>query len=180
MKLVHRRQVRVLATLQIVGVLAFTSFVTLSRAEEASVEALKAGIEGVYVLQEWHRNGEILRPPSVEGLMVLLDNRLMYTVHDRAQESSRMTISGYATYLLKPGKFSYNYESSTVVTQTAGGTSVSEKLPFEGPRTFAASIENNEVRFLATIGPQKFQFTADGLSYSNGKLMRVFRRVTDK
>ena len=47
MKLIHRRQVLVLATMQIVGVLAFTSFVTLSRAGKASVEALKAGIESV-------------------------------------------------------------------------------------------------------------------------------------
>ena len=88
MKLIHRRQVLVLATMQIVGVLAFTSFVTLSRAEEASVEALKAGIEGVYGLQEWRRDGEILRPPSIDGLTVLLNNRLMYVVNDRAQASS--------------------------------------------------------------------------------------------
>jgi hypothetical protein len=57
MMLIHRRQVQVLTAVQIVGILAFTSFATLSPAEEASVEAIKAGIEGVYVLQEWHRTG---------------------------------------------------------------------------------------------------------------------------
>ena len=65
MKLIYRWQVPTHATLQVIGALAFASFVTLSRAEEASVEALKAGIEGVYVLQEWHRNGEVLRPPLI-------------------------------------------------------------------------------------------------------------------
>ena len=180
MKLIHRRQVQVLATLQIFGVLAFTSFVTLSRAEEASVEALKAGIEGVYVLQEWHRNGEIFRPPLVDGRAVLLNNRLMFIVHDRAQEPDKTTIAGYATYILEPGKFSYSYEALTVVTQTAGGTSVSEKLPWEGRRTFPARIDNNEIHFRATNGPQEFRFNADGSSYSDGKLMRVYRRVTEK
>src|SRR5258707_456654 len=142
---IHGRQVS--ATLQIFGVLAFTSFVTLSRAEEASVEALKTGIEGMYVLEEWHRNGKILRPPLIDGRAVLLNNRLMFMVHDRSQESDKTTIAGYATYVLEPGKFSYSYEELTVVTQTAAGTSVSEKLPWEGLRTFAASIENNEVHF---------------------------------
>jgi hypothetical protein len=180
MKMINCGQVRIDVTLQLIAILAFASFVTLSRAEDASVEALKAGIEGVYILQEWHRNGEVLRPPLINGRAVLLNNRLMFIVHDRAQEANQTTLAGYATYILEPGKFSYSYEGWTVVTQTAAGTSVSEKLPWEGLRTFAASIENNEVHFRATNGPQEFRFTADGSSYSDGKQMRVYRRVTDK
>lgn len=141
---------------------------------------LKAGIEGVYVLQEWHRNGEVLRPPLVDARFVLFNDRLVFIAHDRAQETDKTTIAGYATYILEPGKFSYSYEALTVVTQTAAGTSVSEKLPWDGLRNFAVSIENNEVRFRATNGPQEYRFTVDGLSYSDGKQMRVFRRVPDK
>jgi len=180
MMLIHRRQVHVLTAVQIVGILAFTSFATLSPAEEASVEAIKAGIEGVYVLQEWQRNGEVLRPPLIDGRSVLLNGRLVFIVHDRAQESNQTTLAGYATYILEPGKFSYSYEGWSVITQTADGTSVSEKLPWEGLRTFAASIENNEIHFRATNGPQEFRFNADGSSYSDGKQMRVYRRVIDK
>ncbi len=160
--------------------MAVTSFVTLARAEEASVEAIKAGIEGVYVLQEWHRNGEVLRPPLIDGRAVLLNNRLMFIVHDHAQDSNQATLSGYATYILEAGKFSYSYEPLTVITKTAGDTSVSEKLPWEGLRTFAASIEHNEIHFRAINGPQEFRFNANGSSYSDGKQMRVYRRVTDK
>src|SRR5882724_5011589 len=125
MKLSHNWQVKMYATSQLFAVLAFASFSTLSQAEEASVEALKAGIEGVYVLQEWHQNGEILRPPVIDGRAVLLNNRLMFIVHDRAQESNKTTIAGYATYILEPGKFSYSYEGWSVITQTGDGTSVS-------------------------------------------------------
>src|SRR5882672_11455653 len=177
MKRLRRREAKIFL---LWGVMAVTSFATLARAEEASVEALKAGIEGVYVLQEWHRNGEVLRPPLIDGRAVLLNNRLMHIVHDRAQEPDTTTIAGYATYILEAGKFSYSYEALTVITKTADGTSVSEKLPWEGLRTFAASIENNEIHFRATNGPQEFRFNADGSSYSDGKLMRVYRRVTDK
>ncbi len=180
MKLVHRWQAQVFATLQVFSALVLASLGTLAQAEETPVEALKAGIEGVYALQEWHRNGEVFRPPLIDGRAVLLNGRIVFIVHDRTQESNKTTVAGYGTYILEPEKFSYSYEGWTVVTQTAAGTSVSETLPWEGLRTFAASIENNEVRFRATNGPQEFWFNADGSSYSDGKQMRVYRRVTDK
>jgi hypothetical protein len=180
MKLIHRSRVQMLVMLQVFGVLAFAAFAALSQAEEVSVEAVKARIEGVYVLYEWHRSGEILRPPLIDGRAVLLNGRIVFIVHDRAQEANKTTVAGYGTYILEPGKFSYSYEGWSVVTQTAAGTSVSEKLPWEGLRTFGASIENNEIRFRATNGPQEFWFTADGQSYSDGKQMRVYRRVIDK
>jgi CBS domain-containing protein len=42
-----------------------------------------------------------------------------------------------------------------------------------------ASIENNEIRFRATDGPQEFRFSTNGFSYSDGKQTRVYRRMTD-
>jgi hypothetical protein len=177
---IDRVQLQTLSALKAIAILAFASMAAPCQSEEASVEAIKAAIEGAYVLEEWHRDGTILRPPLVEARSVLLNGLLMFIAHDRAQENNKTRVAGYAKYILEPGKFSYTYEGFTVVTQTAAGTSVSEKLPWEGLRTFAASIENNEVRFRATNGPQEWRFTADGLSYSDGKLMRVYRRVTEK
>ena len=178
MKAVNRWTVT--QALYLTAILAIASFATFARAEDASVEALKAGIEGVYVLEEWHRNGEILRPPLIDGRLVLLNNRLIFIVHDRAQESNQRTLAGYSTYILDSGKFSYSYEALSVVTKTADGTTVSEKLPWEGLRTFTASIESNEIHFRATDGPQEMWFTAAGSAYSDGKQKRVYRRVTDK
>lgn len=166
-------------TLQITATLVFASFLTLARAEEASVEALKAGIEGVYILEEWHRNGEVLRPPLVDGRFILINHFVVFIVHDRAQVN-KTSIAGYGTYILEPGKYSYSYEAFSVITQTPDGTTVSEKLPWEGLRTFAGSIENNEVYFHATNGPQEMWFSAEGSSYSDGKQKRVYRRVTDE
>jgi hypothetical protein len=156
------------------------SCVNLAQAEEASMEALKAGIEGVYVLREWQRNGEVLHPPQVDARVVLINGRIVFISHDRAQETNKKSVAGYGTYILEPGKFSYRYEEITMVTQTTAGTSVSDKLPWEGLRVFAASIENSEVYFRAMNGPQEFRFTPDGLSYSDGTNTRVYRRVTEK
>lgn len=133
----------------------FASFVMLARADETPVDAFREGIEGIYVLQELLRNGEMFRPPLVDARFVLLNGRFMFIAHDRAKEPNKTTVAGYGVYVLEPGTFSYRYEGFSVVTQTADGTTISEKLPWEGLRTFAASVESNEIRFRATNGPQE-------------------------
>ena len=160
--------------------ISLASFVAAVQAQEPTVEAIKARIEGVYVLQEWHRNGEVVRPPLVDGRTVLLNGRILYISHDRAQEKNKRTIAGFGTYLIEPGKFSYSYESQSWITETPSGVTVSEKLLFEGVRTFTVTIENNEVHFRATNGPQEFRFTSEGMSYSDDKLLRVLQRVTEQ
>lgn len=178
MKLVHGSRATE-STCRVCGILAFASLVTLAQAEEASVEALKEGIEGVYVLQELHRNAEVMRPPLVDARIVLLNGRIVFIAHDGSQEP-RKTIAGYGVYVLESGKFSYRYERFSMVTQTENGPSVSEKLPWDGLRPYAANIDGNTIHFQATNGPQEWWFNADGLSYSDGAQMRVYRRVTDK
>ena len=167
-------------TVRFWGVLIFASFVMLARADEAPVDALKEDIEGIYLLQELHRNGEIFRPPSVDARFVLLNGRFVFIAHDRTKEPNKTTVAGYGVYVLEPGTFSYRYEGFSVVTQTADGTTVSEKLPWEGLRTFAARVESNEIRYRAIDGPQEYLFNADGMSYSDGKQIRVYRRETLK
>ena len=159
---------------------SLVSCIALAQAQEATVEAIKARIEGVYELEEWHRNGEVVRPPLVDGRTVLLNGRIMYISHDRGQETNKRTIAGFGTYLLEPGKFSYSYESQSWITETPSGVTISEKLLFEGVRTFAVTIENNEVHFRATNGPQEFRFAPGGMSYGDDRILRVFRRVTEK
>ena len=183
MKLVHGSRARESACrvcgILACGILAFASLVTLAHSEEASVEALKEGIEGVYVLHEWRRNAEVMRAPLVDARIVLLNGRIVFISHDGSQEL-RKTIAGYGVYVLEPGTFSYRYERFSMVTQTENGASVSEKLPWDGLRPYAANIDGNTIHFRATNGPQEWWFNADGLSYSDGTQMRVYRRVTDE
>ena len=178
MKLVHGSRARE-STCRICGIVAFASLVTLAQAEEASVEALKEGIEGVYVLQEWHRNGEVMRPPLVDSRLVYLNGHTVFMSYDGSQETKK-TFAGYGVYILEAGKFSYRYETVSIVTQAVGGASVSEKLPWEGLRRFAASIDGNGIHFRAIDGPQEAWFTAEGLTYSDGTQKRIYRRVTNK
>ena len=166
-------------TLQLTAIFVFASFLTLARAEEASVEVLKAGIEGVYVLQEWHRNGEVFRPPLVDARVIYLNGQTVFISYDGSQETKK-TFSGYGIYVVEVGEFSYRYERVSVVSQTARDASVSEKLPWDGLRRFAASINGNEIHFKAIDGPQESWFTPEGLIYSDGTQKRIYRRITEE
>jgi hypothetical protein len=162
--------------IEILGVLAFVSVAAPARAEEVSVAALKSRLEGAYVLEAWHRKGEVLRPPAVEARAVLIHGRLMFIAHDRSQEANKTTIAGYGTYVLEPGKYSYGFERYSVVTQTADGTYITDTLPWEDLRTFAASMADNELRLKAVDGPQELRVTTERLSYFDGEQTRVYRR----
>lgn len=180
MKLTNRSQLEVF--LKVFGILALVSAGAPAWAEDAPVAALKAAVEGAYVLESWkHPNGEVLRPPAVDARAILLNGRIMFIAHDRPQDSnSKTTIAGFGTYELAPGKYSYGYQSYTVVSLTPDGTFVSETLPWEGMRTFAASVKGKELHLRATDGPQELRITPEGLSYSDGEQTRVYRRVTAK
>jgi hypothetical protein len=178
MKLIHRSQIAVF--LKACSLLAVVSIGTSARAQEMPVAALKAKLEGAYALESWtHANGDVLRPPAVDARAVLINGRIMFIAHDRGPDpSSQTTIAGFGTYTLEPGKYSYGYERYTVVSRAPGGTLVSETLPWEGMRTFAASIKDNELRLRAIDGPQELRITAERLTYSDGEQTRVYRRVT--
>ena len=121
----HRCHQRAFLLIKFWGGLVFASFVMLARADEAPVDAFR---EGMYVLQEWHRNGEIFRPPLVDARFLLLNGRFMFISHDRAKEPNKTTVAGFGVYVLEPGTVSYRYEGFSVVTQTADGATAPEKL----------------------------------------------------
>ena len=155
---------------------ALFSLVASTGSQELSVRDVQARIEGVYVLQEWRRNGETFRPPLVDARSVLLDGRIVFVAHDHARTGTKTTLVGYGTYSLEPGKFSYGYERWLTVTRDTNGTSVSDEI-FAGPREFAVKVERDGIRFKAIHGPYEFRFTQDGQSYSDGVETRLYRRV---
>ena len=161
---------------QVCCLLLLSSLPMLSKAEEVSVDALKTGIEGVYVLQEWHRNGEVMRPPLVDARIVYLNGLTVFISYDGSQETKK-TFAGYGVYEFETGKFSYRYERVSVVSKTASEASVSDKLPWEGLRSFTASIDGNGIHLRAVDGPQESWFNTEGLTYSDGTQKRVYRRV---
>ena len=149
---------------------------------DAELDAVRAGVEGVYALEEWHTESGVFRPPQVEGRGVLLNGTITVILHNRMKESPQTTIASYGRYTLTPTEFSYSYTEASVFTITPSAITVSHKLPWEGMRTFNVTREVNAVRLRSQTGAQEFLFTPEGLTYSDagagtfvGK--RVYRRI---
>lgn len=147
------------------------------RAAESDVQALRGTIEGIYVLEEWHTDAGVFRPPQVDGRFALLNGAVVVFLRNRIQETNQTTIVAYGTYTLKANEFAYGYEEPSVFNQTSSGITVSHKRFWEGMRPFSASRDAEAVRLSSATG-EEFLFSRAGLKYSQkGKVQRIWRRI---
>lgn len=142
------------------------------------MQDVKALVEGVYTLREWHTAQEVLHPPAIDGRFVLNDGVVVTVLKNWSQAASKISLSTYGTYVLDPSGFSYKYEEGTVVTETPTEAKASHKLIFDETRSFTVTREADGVHLRRAEGGIEFAFTRDGLMYSeNGKVLRVWQRV---
>jgi hypothetical protein len=147
-----------------------------SAASAASVAELRAVIDGVYTLEEWHSEGQVLRPPQVDGRFVLMNGTVTTVLLNDAQEANRTSNAQFGTYVLDETSFSYRYDTRSSFKQTPSNTTVSRTPVLAEMRRFAASIDGKVVHLKSE--KQEFIFTPEGMRYlENGKLSRVWRRV---
>jgi hypothetical protein len=160
----------------IIGLLLGCS--TIVTCNAASITELKAAIEGVYILDEWHNDGQIFRPPVVEGRFVVLNGNVMTVLIDTMQESKKTYNAIFGVYSLTPSSFAYKYETRAGFTQTPDNISLSRAVPFEGKtREFTVKQEGNSVH-LQFEDKAAFDFSPDGMTYSEGgKALRVYHRA---
>jgi hypothetical protein len=145
---------------------------------KASLQGIKALIEGAYTLQEWHAGEGVLHPPAVDGRFVLRDGVVATILKNWSQPGAKVSAANYGRYSFDSSGFSYSYEDATAVTETPSEAKVSHKLLFEGTRSFTASRDANGVRLRRAEENVEFFFTPELLTYSeNGKVLRVWKRV---
>jgi hypothetical protein len=122
------------------------------RAGDPDVEALRATIEGIYILEEWHTDTGVFRPPQVDGRFIVLNGAVVVFLRNRIQEANQTTTAAYGSYALKANEFSYRYEEPSVFIQTSSGITVSHKLFWEGMRSFSATRDGETVRLRSATG----------------------------
>jgi len=93
----------------------------LHAASQVDEDELRATLEGSWVLEEWHQDGKVLRPPAIGGRWTLYDGIVMANVY-RTSDGSYESFSAYGRYELEGMTWSYGYER----VQTAGGPSAEE------------------------------------------------------
>ena len=172
--------VRTSAAHLVIGLL-LVSLAPHSLAAQTSADEPRTLIEGVYALQEWHKDGQILRPPQVDGRFVLLHGSVVWLMHNRTQEINQTTNASFGSYALDAARFSYWYDDPSTFVRTASGITVSHDPPWPGVRTFDVKREGDAVRLRSPDHQQEFLFTKEGLTLSDGgKVLRVWRRMNQQ
>jgi len=160
------------------AILPFAMFGAIGHAAKLPIDALKARIVGVYALEEWHSDGQVFRPPTVEGRMVLLDGTIVVVHHNRTKWPAETTLVAFGKYTLDTDRFGYGYDSTSVITETRSGSSVSHKPLWEGIRSFSISSEHGLVRLRSESGKLAFVFgRTDVTYYEGGQVLLVWRRI---
>jgi hypothetical protein len=162
-------------TLIVLAVVPATAHAQARRpARPLSAEVLRERIEGVWALEEFHRDGQVLRSPQMEGRFVLRGGVAAFIVHDLAQRENPTARGGYGRYVVERGKLRYGYEEFTTLNQTGSFITAPEgRLD-----TFAASVAGDTLRLRTANGVHEFLFTPDRQVYSErGQIVRVWRRI---
>jgi len=144
----------------------------------ASVADIKATIDGAFILEEWHTDTGVFRPPQVQGRVVFLNGAVVTILIDKMRQERQVTVAEFGVYELREGTFSYRYDNASTVTQMANNINVSGALPWEEMRYFDIAREGSTIRLRSRSAEQaEFIFSAEGMRYSvGGKLLRVWRR----
>jgi hypothetical protein len=139
---------------------------------------LRAALEGSWQLEEWHVDGQILKPPQADGRWSLHDGVVMFILHraDRAESSA-----GFGVYRLDATTWSYGYTRMQRTTGALGG-----------PVTFSVTPPAKELQsFTITRGPggkvtldsPSAQHEYDGPFFTlrqKGQIVRRWRRIDTK
>lgn len=134
-------------------------------------------IEGIYALQEWWIDGELHRPPQVDGRFVLREGCIVAILRDRRDALPRQSGTLFGHYRLSADAFAYGYDDALMVGQTAAGFVVGEQAPWSGLREFSVAASGAQTFVRALSGTAEFCFDADGFSYSEeGRVLRRWRR----
>ena len=79
---------------------------------------LKAIISGSYELEEWHEDGAVLRPPQVDGRVVVVNGTITSIFHNRSQTDKQITAIFVGNYVLDKTRFAYQYPDTAIYTET--------------------------------------------------------------
>jgi hypothetical protein len=160
---------------------ALLSFLKTSAVSaEPAVEDVKRCIEGVYVLEEFKKDGQVFRPPQIAGRWMVLNGVVMFIFHDRTQQSEQMSIVGFGHYTLSATAFAYRYDDYARYTHTSAGTSVSREPPWEGMLSFTPVLEQDGMHLRTDDSPTNFLCWPDGLLTTLGpRTYRKYRRTSE-
>ena len=164
------------AALSILAVVALVGTQGGSHARQAEAPAdVRDRLEGTWVLEEWHHEGQVLRPPAVGGRWSNNDGVVMATFY-RQSGGSFQSFAGYGTYEMTAETWGYAYER----IQTTQGTSPEDavvSVRVDGAmRSFDRSREGDTI--VLTVGDDRREYDDQFFVFMpGGTVLRKYRKV---
>lgn len=172
----HQRTTSLFSALILV-VLLVLPLACASTGQKRRLNEVKSKVESVWILEEWHMKGEVVRPPKVDGRFIVHDNTCVTILLNRAVEEP-WSYYTYGNYTWDASTFAMQFTETSFFKESASGITVSHKLTFDGQRkSFVISKQNNKVEMRADDGTELI-VDGDTLIYgSKGKITRIWRRA---
>jgi hypothetical protein len=144
--------------------------------QQAAPADLRAMLEGTWQLDEWHVDGQVLRPPQVDGRWSNHDG-VVLVVYSRRDAGE--AVAGYGTYRITADTWSYGYTrrhtsaarpgaAATVTTTEPGGELQAFKIIRTPGKVVLEGAANDRREYDQTF----FTFM------QNGRIVRKWRRIT--
>lgn len=146
-------------------------------AQQTSTAEVERRVVGTWELVEWHLDGQILKPPAVNGRIAFHDGQVVTLLY-RSNDGIAYDFFGYGTYSFSRTAWSYGYDRIVEITGKESDSKVTssarEQIRFnfrkDGPRLIL-DYQNGERRFV--FGEDDFTY------FEKGQMLRKWRRLKD-
>ena len=145
-------------------------------AEQGQAPAdVRALLEGTWELEEWHVDGEVLRPPQIGGHWSNHDGIVMATLH-RTSGGSFQSASNYGTYQMDATTWSYRYDYAQSVSGPSAEEATVTVRTGQQPRSFEITRRGNAIMLDRPNDHREYEGRCF-LFMPNGQLLRKWRKV---
>jgi len=166
------------------GLLAVTAAVSIvlgvdpsgTSAQGPAPADLRAAVEGTWQLEEWHVDGQVLRPPQADGRWSNRDGVVLFMLHRADSAQSNM---GYGIYTMTADTWGYRYLR---MQNTTGPLDVPVKIAVSQPppemRWFKVRRAAGKV-ILEGAGEDRREYEGPFFTLvQKGQIVRKWRRIS--
>lgn len=176
--LASSRSNHLLKALIVIGLFVAQDYGTARAFSQARASStIRSVVEGTWQLEEWHINGEVLKPPQVDGRWSNHDGVVLFVLH-RSDGANATSSVGYGVYEMNDTTWSYRYSRMENSNGPVGGPAkVTISQPAPQMRSFKISRQGSKVLLEGEGGDRREYDGPYFTLFQNDKVVRKWRRI---
>lgn len=170
-----RRPCNRLAFAVVVSIILLGQPMVRSNQQSAPAD-LRAMLEGTWQLDEWHIDGQVLRPPQVDGRWSNHDG-VVLVIYGR--RDTGQTTAGYGVYRITADTWSYGYTRMQTSTSPAGGPATVTLTEPKGALQSFKIVRAPGMVILEGAGADQREYDGTFFTFrQKGQIVRKWRKIT--